>query len=565
MKQFGINASMLRLMCLIFLVCTFMFANGQSSMGGIERADYLSNFAKKYLEEGNYNKAVDYEQQSMNIIGTIYGENSIEYASSAIILSHYMYLRGCYGSSNKELADNSFGMAIKNLKIAMTFYNAVLYGFEKLNPKEKYLLWQKVCPLYDRLFPCYVAKFPTDSLVADLYNSVLFSKGATWRHKGDAKKTDWREIQRAINPNDLVIEFISPVDLDEENIIFYALLLTSSKPPRMLKLFDIIQLNKVLGNAESKFEKDLEIGKLIWGNLKKELNGIDNVYFSASHVFHNIPFEYSPIDINSYYSEKFNMYRLSSTLELTSHRNRPQYNTAVLYGGLEYDSYTRNNVGRFVSRAGLERLYNTDVEVDEISKILRNRNIKCTLLKGAEGTESSFRNLPGKSIDILHLSTHGKSERVVDSVKYSTEDNALLHSYLALSGANKSLMYPSTDKKDDGIITALDITQMNFNSIDVVCMSACESALGTYSDDDGILGLQKGFKVAGANTLLMSLGKVDDEATRILMVEFYRNLMDGKTKLQSLRNAQKYLRNVENGKYDDPKYWASFIMLDGIN
>ena len=70
----------------------------------------------------------------------------------------------------------------------MTFYNAVLYGFEKLNPKEKYLLWQKVCPLYDRLFPCYVAKFPTDSLVADLYNSVLFSKGATWRHKGDAKK-----------------------------------------------------------------------------------------------------------------------------------------------------------------------------------------------------------------------------------------------------------------------------------------------------------------------------------------------------------------------------------------
>ena len=93
-------------------------------------------------------------------------------------------------------------------------------------------------------------------------------------------------------------------------------------------------------------------------------------------------------------------------------------------------------------------------------------------------------------------------------------------------------------------------------------MSACESALGTYSDDDGILGLQKGFKVAGANTLLMSLGKVDDEATRILMVEFYRNLMDGKTKLQSLRNAQKYLRNVENGKYDDPKYWASFIMLD---
>ena len=63
----------------------------------------------------------------------------------------------------------------------------------------------------------------------------------------------------------------------------------------------------------------------------------------------------------------------------------------------------------------------------------------------------------------------------------------------------------------------------------------------------------------------MSLDKVDDEATKILMIEFYRNLMDGKNKLQSLINAQKHLRSVDNGKYDDPKYWGAFIMLDGLN
>jgi CHAT domain-containing protein len=63
----------------------------------------------------------------------------------------------------------------------------------------------------------------------------------------------------------------------------------------------------------------------------------------------------------------------------------------------------------------------------------------------------------------------------------------------------------------------------------------------------------------------MSLDKVDDEATRTLMVEFYRNLLNGKTKRQSLQEAQQYLRKVENGKYDEPKYWASFIMLDGLN
>ena len=100
--------------------------------------------------------------------------------------------------------------------------------------------------------------------------------------------------------------------------------------------------------------------------------------------------------------------------------------------------------------------------------------------------------------------------------------------------------------------------------MDLVVLSACQTAVGK-NDAEGVYGLQRGFKKAGAHTILMSLDKVDDDATKILMVEFYRNLMGAKTKLESLRNAQKCLRSVENGKYDDPKYWASFILLDGLN
>ena len=82
--------------------------------------------------------------------------------------------------------------------------------------------------------------------------------------------------------------------------------------------------------------------------------------------------------------------------------------------------------------------------------------------------------------------------------------------------------------------------------------------------NEGVFGLQRGFKKAGVKTILMSLDKVDDEATKILMVEFYKNLISGKTKHQSLQEAQKHLRQVENGKYDKPEYWAAFILLDGI-
>ena len=110
----------------------------------------------------------------------------------------------------------------------------------------------------------------------------------------------------------------------------------------------------------------------------------------------------------------------------------------------------------------------------------------------------------------------------------------------------------------------MEISQLDLRGLDLVVLSACETAQGDiYSD--GVYGLQRGFKKAGANTILMSLDKVDDEATRILMVEFYRNLANGKTKQESLKGAQRYLRVVENGKYDDPKYWASFVLLDGLN
>ena len=90
-------------------------------------------------------------------------------------------------------------------------------------------------------------------------------------------------------------------------------------------------------------------------------------------------------------------------------------------------------------------------------------------------------------------------------------------------------------------------------------MSACQSGLGETSDE-GVFGLQRGFKLAGANTLLMSLWKVYDDATQILMTEFYENYLSGKSKRESLLNAQKVVR--ETPGFEDPECWAGFILLD---
>jgi CHAT domain-containing protein len=80
-----------------------------------------------------------------------------------------------------------------------------------------------------------------------------------------------------------------------------------------------------------------------------------------------------------------------------------------------------------------------------------------------------------------------------------------------------------------------------------------------------VFGLQRGFKIAGVNSLIMSLWKVDDTATRILMTTFHENLLAGQSKIEAFQNAQLALRTCENNKYDDYTYWAAFVLLDGLN
>lgn len=210
-------------------------------------------------------------------------------------------------------------------------------------------------------------------------------------------------------------------------------------------------------------------------------------------------------------------------------------------------------------------------------------HISTRLFTGTDGTEDSFKALSGKDINILHLSTHGmyvgpsiveqtRKENNFDFLKLLNnkndpvkEDIVLTHSFLVMSYGNK-LTHRETisNSSDDGILTAFEISYIDLSKVDLVVLSACETGLGDL-DYGGIYGLQRGFKKAGVNTILMSLDKVDDEATKILMVEFYKNMMNGKSKHQSLKDAQKFLRQVENGKYDKPEYWASFILLDGLN
>ena len=116
----------------------------------------------------------------------------------------------------------------------------------------------------------------------------------------------------------------------------------------------------------------------------------------------------------------------------------------------------------------------------------------------------------------------------------------------------------------DGFLYADEISSLNLSNVNLVVLSACQSGLGNIANSEGVFGLQRGFKLAGAHSIIMSLWKVDDTATQKLMTQFYKYVVSGMKYSEALTEAQNVLRLEENGKYDAPRYWAAFVLLDGI-
>ncbi|MEQ8787233.1 MAG: CHAT domain-containing protein, partial [Pirellulaceae bacterium] len=207
-------------------------------------------------------------------------------------------------------------------------------------------------------------------------------------------------------------------------------------------------------------------------------------------------------------------------------------------------------------------------------------------LEGSAASEEQVRAEAPRHL-YLHLATHGffASERFRLALDRSVSDGPLpdgllnrqsisgynpgLLSGIALAGANK----PDPDHQD-GILTAEEVQSLDLRGVDLAVLSACETGLGKKAGGEGLLGLQRSFQLAGARTVVASLWKVDDVATRDLMERFYRNLWEHDMgKLEALREAQLWMFRERGHRglklLDDedadrrrlpPYYWAAFVL-----
>ncbi|RPI23504.1 MAG: CHAT domain-containing protein, partial [Acidobacteria bacterium] len=192
--------------------------------------------------------------------------------------------------------------------------------------------------------------------------------------------------------------------------------------------------------------------------------------------------------------------------------------------------------------------------------------------------ESSLKSL--HSPRILHIATHGfflpnpgpenQGERgqsrarvgipdIVDRLSDRTRpvwENPLLWSGLALAGAEtwrKGGLLPEV--AEDGILTAEDVSGLDLLGTELVVLSACDTGLGEVQAGEGVYGLRRAFLLAGAETLVMTLWRVDDKLTRVLMLDFYHRLKNGEGPATALQQAKLMLKK----RYPEPWFWAAFI------
>ena len=307
--------------------------------------------------------------------------------------------------------------------------------------------------------------------------------------------------------------------------------------------------------------------KFLFERIKQHMPDAKTIYYSLCGNLTQFNFDLFLDGNGTPLNQKYKMVRVSSTANIPQVKalNLKSAKTSTLYGGIDYKNSAENS-DVAVRGVDFRNLPNTGNEVRNISRILTAANIKADTLCGENATEQSFKLLSGNSPDILHVATHGfyledDSEKpFAQSVNtYSAKESSMVLSGLALSGANNvwkgNFDLPNIE---DGVLTAYEISQLDLSNTKLAVLSACETARGKIFPVDGVFGLQRAFKQAGAGAILMSLWKVDDHATALFMEHFYKFLLQSGDRHEALKLAQDEVKK----QYHDPWYWAAWVMLD---
>lgn len=448
---------------------------------------------------------------------------------------------------------------------------------------EKLRLWEESKSQLSSTYFNKNAVNAIDSLEKKIENLEKEINNRSNLFRGTEDPPDWTKVKAVLNSREAAIEIVRINTVSKkvknnygsnggltDSTVYVALVIQSdSKTPKCIFLPDGKQMEKRFlpyyrNSIMARTGNDLTYDKF-WSPFKAQLKDVQKIYLSPDGVFNQINLNtlQNPLS-KEFLLDETDISYLTNTGDLLKPRKQTRANAVgILFGRPAYDMQqvqaiasqttssvygTRNVLTDELSEfrdQEFSDLPGTETEINTIQRALESRGVDVQTFKGVEALEENVKAV--RSPSILHVATHGFFVEDTASLV-----NPMIRSGLVMAGVRNQ----DKDRTEDGILTAYEATNLNLDNTSLVVLSACDTGLGEIRNGEGVYGLQRAIIVAGANNLLMSLWKVDDEATALLMSEFYDHWSPDENQ-SAFRKAQMVLRK----KYSDPYYWGAFIML----
>jgi len=447
-----------------------------------------------------------------------------------------------------------------------------------------------------------------ENLTNDM-EKALSRKSESFAKISDKKTPTWKDIQKKLKKNEAAIEIVRVNKFGVQKIVtdttdfqykdslkefpkyplygltdtvYYAALIIKkkSKQPELVLLTNGNELEnqafrKYRNKALYKLD-DKESYQKYWLPIQEKLQKIKKVYFSPDGIYNqiNLNILQNPKS-QKYILDELEIQQITNTKEILAFQKalpvgeglgganfkaslfgRPAYDMdSVSYlANVEIGKETANNAYvlrdiRDLRKGSFSDLLGTEKEIQIIDSLLKTKNIKTEKHLLAQATEQKIKDLENPTI--LHIATHGFF------IADSTTKNPMLNSGILLAGVSNYYRSENKPDTDDGILTASEAQNLHLDNTDLVVLSACETGLGEIRNGEGVYGLQRAFKAAGAKSILMSHWKVDDQVTQELMTKFYQNWLEIGDKRKAFKVTQAQIRE----KYKNPYFWGAFVLV----
>lgn len=379
----------------------------------------------------------------------------------------------------------------------------------------------------------------------------------------------FEDVAASLGDNEVAVELVRYRYFDHvftDSIVYAALYLKKSfRRPEVVLMGNGREMEtryfKYYRNAITGIIHDEVSYGVFWKPIQEAIGLASAVYLSADGVFNQINLEAIPTPDGRYVIDNTNIVLVSNTRDLHERRLRTKTraagNTATMFGNPTF--YEANAGG-----ATITPLPGTEEEVLQLDFLLKQKGWETKEYVESAAVEEAVKEI--NSPKIFHIATHGLYRRareisLTDQIRGNEAvmaQNPLLRTGLLLAGAGDLLSKTNYNYNiDNGILTAYEAMSLNLDQTDLVVLSACETGLGDVQQGEGVYGLQRAFLVAGAKVLVMSMFRVDDEATRKLMLKFYQKWLASNNLRESFTAARKELR----AEYPAPLYWGAFMMI----